>query len=78
MATHYVARELAALGHDAKQVPPTYAKPFRQGHKNDFRVVHAVAEAVQRSPVGRERQALGLDAGEILNPRGAKDSSKNR
>jgi len=30
MATHYVARELAALGHDVKQVPPTYAKPFRQ------------------------------------------------
>jgi transposase len=37
MATHYVARELAALRHDVKQVPPTYAKPFRQGHKNDFR-----------------------------------------
>ena len=37
MATHYVARELAAVGHDVKQVPPTYAKPFRQWHKNDFR-----------------------------------------
>jgi transposase len=48
MATHYVARELSALGHDVKQVPPTYAKPFRQGHKNDFRDAHAVAEAVQR------------------------------
>jgi transposase len=46
MATHYVARELAALGHDVKQVPPAYAKPFR--HKNDFRDAHAVAEAVQR------------------------------
>src|SRR4051794_504436 len=48
MATHYVARELAALGHDVKQVPPTYAKPFRQGHKNDFRDALSVAEAVQR------------------------------
>jgi transposase len=48
MATHYVARELAALGHDVKQVPATYAKPFRQGQKNDFRDAHAVAEAVQR------------------------------
>jgi len=48
MATHYVARELVALGHEVKQVPPAYAKPFRQGHKNDFRDAHAVAEAVQR------------------------------
>jgi hypothetical protein len=48
MATHYVARELSALGHDIKQVPPVYAKPFRQGHKNDFRDAYAVAEAVQR------------------------------
>src|SRR5271156_1709312 len=48
MATHYVARELTALGHDVKQVPPAYAKPFRQGHKNDFRDAYAVAESVQR------------------------------
>jgi transposase len=43
-----VARELIALGHDVKQVPPAYAKPFRQGYKNDFRDAYAVAEAVQR------------------------------
>ena len=48
MATHYVARELLALGHDVRQVPPAYAKPFRQGHKNDFGDAYAVAEAVQR------------------------------
>ena len=48
MATHYVARELLALGHQVKQVPPSYAKPFRQAHKNDFRDAHAIAEAVQR------------------------------
>src|SRR5678816_3708759 len=48
MATHHVARELLALGHEVKQVPPAYAKPFRQGHKNDFRDAYAVAEAVQR------------------------------
>jgi transposase len=34
--------------HEVRQVPPAYAKPFRQGHKNDFRDAHAVAEAVQR------------------------------
>ena len=31
IATHYLARELSALGHDIGQVPPVYAKPFRQG-----------------------------------------------
>ena len=46
--THYVTRELLALGHDVRQVPPVYAKPFRQTHKNDFRDALAVAEAVQR------------------------------
>jgi transposase len=48
MATHYVARELLALGHDVRQVPPAYAKPFRQAHKNDFRDAYAIAEAVRR------------------------------
>src|SRR6201998_3738569 len=48
MGTHYVTRELLALNHDVRQVPPVYAKPFRQTHKNDFRDALAVAEAVQR------------------------------
>ena len=48
MGTHYVARELIALGHDVRQVPPVYARPFRQTHKNDFRDAYAIAEAVQR------------------------------
>jgi transposase len=48
MATHYVARELIALGHDVRQVPPAYAMSFRQGHKNDFRDAYAIAEAVRR------------------------------
>jgi transposase len=48
MGTHYVARELIALGHDVRQVPPVYARPFRQTHKNDFRDAYAIAEAVRR------------------------------
>ena len=33
---------------DVRQVPPAYARPFRQAHKNDFRDAYAIAEAVQR------------------------------
>jgi transposase len=55
MGTHYVTRELLALDHDVRQVPPVYAKPFRQSHKNDFRDAHAIAEAVQRPTLLRPR-----------------------
>jgi transposase len=48
MASHHIARELAALGRQVNQVPPVYSKPFRQGQKNDFREAHAVAEAVEQ------------------------------
>jgi transposase len=33
---------------DVRQVPPAYARPFRQAHKNDFREAYAIAEAVPR------------------------------
>jgi transposase len=52
MATDYMAREILALGRVVKHVPPTFAKPFRQGHKNDFWDAHAVAEALQRPSTG--------------------------
>ena len=36
MATHYVARELLALGHNVRQVPPANAKPFIQWLVNAY------------------------------------------
>ena len=63
MATHYVARELLALGHDVRQVPPAYAKPFRQGHKNDFRDAYAIAEgsaaAIDTLRSSKNRRSVG-------------------
>src|SRR5206468_11491829 len=66
---------LTALGHDVKQVPPAYSKPFRQGHKNDFRDAYAVAEAVQRPatrcvPVKTDHQ-LDLQAKRCRQKRGS-------
>ena len=46
--THYLARQLTALGHDVRLIPAQYVKPFLKGHKNDYRDAEAIAEAVQR------------------------------
>src|SRR5215470_17557090 len=58
MGTHYVTRELLALGHDVRQVPPVYARPFRQTHKNDFRETGASSSrACCTLPWSRQRRA---------------------
>jgi transposase len=46
--THYIGRQLAALGHAVRLIPAQYVKPFLKGHKNDYRDAEAIAEAVQR------------------------------
>ena len=45
---HYWGRELCALGHDVKLIPPQYVKPLVQGNKNDYNDARAIAEAVNR------------------------------
>ena len=32
---HHWARELTALGHEVRLIPPAYVKPFVKRHKND-------------------------------------------
>jgi transposase len=46
--SHYIARQIRALGHDVRLLPAQYVKPFLKGHKNDYRDAEAIAEAVQR------------------------------
>jgi transposase len=42
----YWARELQALGHAVKLIPPQYVKPYVRGNKNDYNDALAIAEAV--------------------------------
>jgi transposase len=45
---HHWARELSALGHDVRLMPPTYVKPYVKRGKNDTADAEAICEAVTR------------------------------
>jgi transposase len=47
-SAHYWARELGALGHTVKLIPPQHVKPYVRGNKNDYNDALAIAEAVMR------------------------------
>jgi transposase len=47
-ASHYWARELTGLGHEAVLVPPQYAKAYVKRNKNDPADAEAVCEAMSR------------------------------
>jgi len=72
--SHYWGRELTALGHEVRLVPPRYVKPFVQRQKNDTADAAAICAAMQRPgtafvpPKSPERQAtqVALRARELL------------
>lgn len=49
--SHYWGRELRALGHDVKLMPPQYVKRYLQGNKNDYNDARAIAEAATQARV---------------------------
>ncbi len=51
-SSHYWGRELTALGHEVKLMPPAYVKPYVKRQKNDAADAEAICEAVQRPPAG--------------------------
>ncbi|MEM9523496.1 MAG: IS110 family transposase [Pseudomonadota bacterium] len=64
--SHYWARELQRMGHEACLIPPLYVKPFVKRHKNDAADAEAITEAALRpsmtfvAPKSAERQALTM------------------
>jgi transposase len=46
--SHYWAREISALGHDVKLMPPVYVKPYVKRGKTDAADAEAICEAVTR------------------------------
>jgi transposase len=47
-SAHHWSRQLQALGHTARLMPPTYVKPYVKRQKNDVTDTEAICEAVTR------------------------------
>src|SRR6202163_1413511 len=47
-SSHHWSRELQALGHTVRLMPPAYVKPYVRRHKNDATDAEAICEAVTR------------------------------
>src|SRR6059058_1938834 len=47
-SSHYWSRELQALGHTVRLMPPAYVKPYVKRQKNDAADAEAIREAVTR------------------------------
>src|SRR5215470_12372320 len=48
-SSHYWSRELHALGHRVRLMPPAYVKPYVKRQKNDMADAEAICEAVTRA-----------------------------
>jgi transposase len=46
--SHHLARQLLAMGHDARLMSAKFVRPFVKSNKNDYLDAEAIAEAVQR------------------------------
>jgi transposase len=64
-SSHHWSRELQALGHTVRLIPPAYVKPYVKRQKNDAADAEAICEAVTRAnmrfvPTKAPEQQSGL------------------
>src|SRR5947208_3431662 len=64
-SSHHWSRELKALGHTMRLIPPAYVKPYVKRQKNDAADAEAICEAVTRAnmrfvPTKTPEQQSGL------------------
>jgi transposase len=64
-SSHYWSRELQALGHSVRLMPPAYVRPYVKRQKNDMADAEAICEAVSRAnmrfvPTKTPEQQSGL------------------
>src|SRR5260370_6031132 len=48
-SSHHWSREMQALGHTVRLMPPAYVKPYVKRHKNDAADAEAICEAVTKA-----------------------------
>ena len=71
-SSHHWSRELQALGHTVRLMPPAYVKPYVKRQKNDATDAEAICEAVTRAnmrfvPTKTPEQQSGLLLTEIAD-----------
>ena len=64
-SSHYWSRELQAIGHSVRLMPPAYVRPYVKRQKNDMADAEAICEAVTRAnmrfvPTKTPEQQSGL------------------
>ena len=64
-SSHHWSRELQALGHTVRLMPPAYVKPYVKRQKNDMADAEAICEAVTRANMRFVRANQGARAAEL-------------